>query len=439
MTRLTQIESARKGIITDEVLIAAKEEKMSPELMSQRIAEGTIVICKNRVHNVKPLAIGEGCRIKVNANIGTSEDVNSLEEEIEKAKIAVKYGADAIMDLSTGKELELTRQKIMETVPVTIGTVPIYQAIVECVREKKKAFSDMTVDEIFDAIEKQVASGVDFITVHCGVNWKLLQTVGKSKRVMGIVSRGGSITARWMAHNKKENPLYEHFDRLIEVCHKYDCVFSLGDGLRPGALVDATDRSQIQELITLGELTDRARNKGVQVMIEGPGHVPMNQITTNMQIEKTLCKGAPFYVLGPIVTDIAPGYDHITSAIGGAIAAMSGANFLCYVTPAEHLSLPTVDDVKEGVIASKIAAHAADIANGHPGAIEEDYEMAKARRALDWDRQLKLSIDPEKCTKYRGDRPAEADKETCSMCGDLCAVKNFNEAEKNLNENEDNG
>lgn len=437
MTQLTQIESARKGIITEEVRIAAADEKMAPELMSERIAKGTIVICKNRVHDVKPLAIGEGCRVKINANIGTSEDVNSLEEEIEKAKIAVKFGADAVMDLSTGKELELTRQKIMEAAPVIIGTVPIYQAIVECVREKKKAFSDMTVDEIFEAIEKQVASGVDFITVHCGINWKLLKTIGKSKRVMGIVSRGGSITARWMAHNKQENPLFEYFDRLIDICHKYDCVFSLGDGLRPGALADATDRPQIQELITLGELTERARDKGVQVMIEGPGHVPLHQITTNMQIEKTLCKGAPFYVLGPIVTDVAPGYDHITSAIGGAIAAMSGANFLCYVTPAEHLSLPTIDDVKEGVIASRIAAHAADIANGHPGAIEWDHAMAKARRALDWEKQLELSMDPEKCVKYRGDRPAEADKETCSMCGDLCAVKNFNEAEKNLSEDDE--
>lgn len=430
MAQLTQIEAARKGIITEEVRIAAEHEKMPPEVMSRRIAEGTIVICRNRVHNVKPLAIGEGCRVKINANIGTSEDVNSLAEEIEKAKIAVKFGADAVMDLSTGRDLELTRKKIMEAAPVIIGTVPIYQAIVDCVRERKKSFAEMTVDEIFEAIEKQVSSGVDFITVHCGVNQKLLKTIGSSKRLMGIVSRGGSITARWMAHNKQENPLYEYFDRLIDICHKYDCVFSLGDGLRPGCLNDATDRPQIQELITLGELTERARAKGVQVMIEGPGHVPLNQITTNMQIEKTLCKGAPFYVLGPIVTDVAPGYDHITSAIGGAIAAMSGANFLCYVTPAEHLSLPTIEDVKEGVIASRIAAHAADIANGHPGAMEWDNAMAKARRALDWEKQLELSMDSEKCKKYRGDRPAETDKDTCSMCGDLCAVKNFNEAEK---------
>ena len=434
MNKMTQIEAARQGIITEEVKIAAAEEKMSPELMSSRIADGSIVICKNKVHDVKPLAIGEGCRIKVNANIGTSEDVNSLEEEIEKAKIAVKFGADAIMDLSTGRDLEHTRKTIMKEVPAVIGTVPIYQAIVDCVRERKKSFAEMTVDEIFEAIEKQVESGVDFITVHCGVNWKLLKTIGKSKRVMGIVSRGGSITARWMAHNKMENPLFEHFDRLIEICHKYDCVFSLGDGLRPGALADATDRPQIQELITLGELTERARDKGVQVMIEGPGHIPIDQVATNMKIEKTLCKNAPFYVLGPIVTDVAPGYDHITSAIGGAIAAMSGANFLCYVTPAEHLSLPTVEDVKEGVIASRIAAHAADIANGFPGAKDWDLAMGKARRALDWEKQLELSMDPDKCIKYRGDRPAEADEETCSMCGDLCAVKNFNEAEKDMEE-----
>ncbi len=434
MSSLTQIEAAKKGVITEEVKVASIEEKMSPELMSERVAKGTIVICKNRIHNIKPLAIGEGCRIKINANIGTSEDINSLDEEIEKAKIAVKYGADAIMDLSTGRDLELTRNKIMESVPVAIGTVPIYQAIVSCVREKKKSFAEMTVDEIFEAIEKQVASGVDFITVHCGINWKILKTIGKSERLMGIVSRGGSITARWMAHNKKENPLFEYYDRLIDIARKYDCVFSLGDGLRPGAIADATDRPQIQELITLGELTERARERGVQVMVEGPGHIPLDQVPSNMMIQKTLCKGAPFYVLGPIVTDIAPGYDHITSAIGGAVAAMNGANFLCYVTPSEHLSLPTIDDVKEGVIASKIAAHAADIANGYPGAVDWDNEMGKARKNLDWDKQLELCIDPEKAKKYRGNRPAESDKETCSMCGDLCAVKNYNDARKKLDE-----
>lgn len=433
---LTQIEAARSGIVTEEVKIAAAAEKMSAELMSKRVAEGTIVICKNRIHNVRPLAIGLGCATKVNANIGTSEDMDSIEEEVEKAKIAVKFGADAIMDLSTGKELEKTRRVIMEAAPITIGTVPIYQAIVDCIRNKKKSFAEMTVDEIFEAIEKQVSSGVDFITVHCGINQKLLKTVGNSRRAMGIVSRGGSITARWMARNKRENPLFEFYDRLIDICREYDCVFSLGDGLRPGALSDATDRPQIQELITIGELTERARKRGVQVMVEGPGHVPANQIAANMQIEKTLCKGAPFYVLGPIVTDIAPGYDHITSAIGGTIAAMNGANFLCYVTPAEHLSLPSVEDVKEGVIAAKIAARAADVANGIQGAMEIENEMAKARRSLDWEKQLELSLDPEKCMKYRGERPPEADKETCSMCGDLCAVKNFNEAKKHLEEDE---
>jgi phosphomethylpyrimidine synthase len=434
MKALTQIEAARKGIITEEVKIAAEDENMSPDLMRERVEKGTIVICKNRVHDIKPLAIGEGCRVKVNANIGTSEDVNSLEEEIEKAKVAVQYGADAIMDLSTGRDLELTRNKIMEAAPVAIGTVPIYQAIVDCVREKKKSFSEMTVDEIFEAIEKQVASGVDFITVHCGINRKILNTIGKTSRVMGIVSRGGSITVRWMAHNKMENPLFEHYDRLIDIAHKYDCVFSLGDGLRPGCLADATDRPQIQELITLGELTERARERGVQVMVEGPGHVPLDQVPANMMIQKTLCKDAPFYVLGPIVTDIAPGYDHITSAIGGAVAAMNGANFLCYVTPSEHLSLPTIEDVKEGVIASKIAAHAADIANKHPGAMDWDNEMAVARKNLNWEKQLELCIDPVKAKKYRGDRPAESDKETCSMCGDLCAVKNYNDARQKLDE-----
>lgn len=429
MRKLTQIEAARQGVITDEMKIAAETEHMTPEEMRAKVAKGTVVICKNKVHDIKPLAIGEGCRIKINSNIGTSEDVDSLEEEIEKAKISVKYGADAVMDLSTGRDLEFTRKKIMEAAPVAIGTVPIYQAIVDCVRERKKPFSAMTADEMFEAIEKQVKSGVDFITVHCGVNQELLKTIGGAKRTMGIVSRGGAITARWMAHNHKENPLFEQFDRLIEIAREYDCVFSLGDGLRPGAITDATDRPQIKELITLGELTERARNKGVQVMVEGPGHVPLHQIATNMQIQKTLCKGAPFYVLGPLVTDIAPGYDHITAAIGGAIAAMNGANFLCYVTPAEHLSLPTIDDVREGVIASRIAAHAADIANGFPGAMDWDNAMSQARKKLDWDAQLKLSLDPEKAKRYRERRNPVADKETCSMCGDLCAIKNSSDAE----------
>ncbi len=430
MTKMTQIEAARAGIITEEVKIAALKEKMAPEIMRERIAEGTIVICKNRVHDITPLAIGLGCSVKINANIGSSEDINSVEEEIAKAKIAVKYGADAIMDLSTGgTTVDITRQRIMEEVKVAIGTVPIYQAIVDAVRTKKKGFGAMTADEIFESIENQVRSGVDFITVHCGINKHLLQSLSKSKRIEGIVSRGGSITARWMAHNKAENPLYEFYDRLLDIVHEYDCVLSLGDGLRPGAIADATDRPQIQELITLGELTERARARGVSVMIEGPGHVPLHQIAANMQIQKTLCKGAPFYVLGPIVTDVAPGYDHITSAIGGAIAAMNGANFLCYVTPAEHLSLPSIEDVKEGVIASRIAAHAADIANGFPGAKDWDNEMSIARRALDWDKQIELCMDPEKATAYRERRGPKADGETCSMCGDLCAMKNFKEAE----------
>jgi phosphomethylpyrimidine synthase len=430
MQKMTQIEAAREGIITEEVKIAAKKEHMNPEVMRDRVAKGTVVICKNKVHDISPLAVGEGCSVKVNSNIGTSEDVNSLEEEIEKAKVSVKYGADALMDLSTGRDLDHTRKMIMDAAPIAIGTVPIYNAIVSCLRDKKKPFAEMTVDEMFDAIEFHVKSGVDFITVHCGINQKLLQTIGNVDRIMGVVSRGGSITARWMAHNNAENPLFEHFDRLLDIAHEYDCVLSLGDGLRPGAIADATDRPQIQELITLGELTERARERGVQVMIEGPGHVPLNQVKANMEIQKTLCKGAPFYVLGPIVTDVAPGYDHITAAIGGAIAASSGANFLCYVTPAEHLSLPTVEDVKDGIIATRIAAHAADIANGFPGAVEWDRQMSVARQELNWERQTELAMDPDKMNKYRSDRPAEADEDTCSMCGDLCAVKNFNEAEK---------
>ncbi|HSA32236.1 MAG TPA: phosphomethylpyrimidine synthase ThiC [bacterium] len=429
---MTQLEAARAGKITEEMKRAAQAERMDAEELRRRVAAGRIVICRNTVHDIAPLAIGEGCRVKVNANIGTSEDVNSLEEELEKARIAVRYGADAVMDLSTGGDLELTRKKIMKAAPVAIGTVPIYQAIVQVVREMGKSFAEMTADEIFGAIERQVKSGVDFITVHCGVNRHLLDGLKDRPRLMGIVSRGGSITARWMAHNNAENPLYEQFDRLLDIARAHDCVLSLGDGLRPGALADATDHAQIEELITLGKLTERARAKGVQVMIEGPGHVPLHQVAANMQIQKALCNGAPFYVLGPLVTDVAPGYDHITSAIGGALAAMSGADFLCYVTPAEHLSLPTVDDVKEGVVASRIAAHAADIAKGWPGAADWDREMSCARRKLDWKRQEELALDPEKVRRYRDRRGPKADTETCSMCGDLCAVKNFNDAEEKL-------
>ncbi|MFO7735284.1 MAG: phosphomethylpyrimidine synthase ThiC [bacterium] len=433
MNKTTQLEAAKKGIITPEMEHAAAEERTSPDELRKLIADGKVVICKNHLHDVKPLAIGEKCKIKVNANIGTSEDVNSLEEEIEKARVCVKYGADAIMDLSTGRDLDHTREEIMKAAPVTIGTVPIYQAIVQNLRERKKPFAEMTADELFSAIEDQVRSGVDFITVHTGVTRAVLETLRKSGRTMGIVSRGGSILSRWMSFNKAENPLYEYYDRLLDIAHSYDCVLSLGDGLRPGALADAGDRSQIHELIVLGELTKRAQERGVQVMIEGPGHVPLNEVKTNMEIQKTICGGAPFYVLGPIVTDIAPGYDHITSAIGGAVAGMSGANFLCYVTPSEHLSLPTIEDVKDGVIASKIAAHAADIATGFPGAREWDAEMGLARRNLDWEKQLSVALDPEKAASYRKSRPAETDDETCSMCGDLCALKNYTEAEKIMN------
>ncbi len=428
----TQLEAARAGIITDEIKIAAAAERMDAEEMRHRVATGRIVICRNRLHDIAPLAIGEGCRVKVNANIGTSEDMNSLEEEIEKARVAVHYGADAVMDLSTGNDLELTRKKIMDAASVAIGTVPIYQAVVDLFRVQKKAIADMTEEDLFTAIEKQVRSGVDFITVHCGVTRHILETLQENGRILGIVSRGGSIMARWMAHNEAENPLFSHFDRLLDIAHEYDCVLSLGDGLRPGALADASDHAQIEELITLGKLTERARAKGVQVMIEGPGHVPLHQIAANMQIEKALCHGAPFYVLGPLVTDIAPGYDHITAAIGGAIAAMNGADFLCYVTPAEHLSLPTVEDVKEGVIASRIAAHAADIAKGWPSAAERDREMSCARRRLDWATQETLVLDPEKLRRYRERRAPHSDRDTCSMCGDLCAVKNFNDAEERL-------
>mgnify|MGYP000010133337 CR=1 FL=1 len=436
MTKMTQLEAARAGVITEEMKAAAAAERMDAEEMQRRVAAGRIVLCRNRCHGITPLAIGEGCRVKVNANIGTSEDINVPDEEVEKARIAVRYGADAVMDLSTGGDLAAIRREIMEAVPVAIGTVPIYQAIVELLRVKKKAIAEMTADDLFTAIEQQVRSGVDFITVHCGVTRRILEILRERERLLGIVSRGGSIIARWMAHTEKENPLFEQFDRLLEIAHAYDCVLSLGDGLRPGALADATDHAQIEELITLGALTERAREKGVQVMIEGPGHVPLHQITANMQMQKALCHGAPFYVLGPLVTDIAPGYDHIAAAIGGALAAMSGADFICYVTPSEHLSLPTVDDVKEGVIASRIAAHAADIAKGWPGAADQDREMSCARRKLNWETQERLAVDPDKVRRYRNQRLPKSDRETCSMCGDLCAVKNFNDAVNRLKKDE---
>lgn len=425
-------ELAKEGVITPEMEACAKAEGVSPDYIREGIAQGTIVLCKNKKSNLtKPCAIGKGLKTKVNVNIGTSKDRVNIEEELKKLEIAIRYGADAVMDLSTGGDLDEIRRVIRENCPVPLGTVPIYQAALEAVEIHKKSMVQMTVSEIFKVIEKQAEQGVDFMTVHCGITREGLERLKNKERVLGVVSRGGSFIIEWMVYNNKENPLYEYFDELLEIARAYDITLSLGDGLRPGCLADATDAPQIHELIILGELTLRAWDKGVQVMIEGPGHVPINQIEANVLLQKRLCHGAPFYVLGPLPTDIAPGYDHLVSAIGGAIAGSAGADFLCYVTPAEHLRLPTLEDVKEGLIAGKIAAHIADLAKGVKGAWEWDLEMAKARAELDWERQIELSIDPEKARRYRMEGGISRSK-ACTMCGEYCAIKVFEHAYKKL-------
>jgi phosphomethylpyrimidine synthase len=419
---MTQLEKARKGLITEEMKIAARSEKVEAEYIRQGMVDGNIVVCRNVNHTaIKPLAIGLGLRTKVNANIGTSKDNNDLNMELEKLKIAEAAGADAVMDLSTGGDLAQIRKAVMEKATVAIGTVPIYQAAVKILQEKK-AISEMTAEDIFAVIEENGKDGVDFITVHCGVTRQSVAVVEEQGRILGIVSRGGAMTANWMHCNKRENPLYEEYDRLLEIAHRYDMVLSLGDGLRPGAIEDATDQGQLQELIILGQLAHRAHAAGVQVMIEGPGHVPITEIEANIKLQKKLCQGAPFYVLGPLPTDIAPGYDHITSAIGGAIAGAAGADFLCYVTPAEHLRLPTLADVREGVIAARIAAHIADIAKGFPGARERDRKMSQCRKNFDWQGQVDLSIDPEKTVAFL-EKSKSAQDEGCTMCGEFCAIK----------------
>jgi phosphomethylpyrimidine synthase len=425
---MTQLEIARQGIISDLVRQTADAEGIDPEALRQGIAAGEAVICKNVKHEgIVPLAVGKGLRTKVNANIGTSRDDTSIDKELEKARVAVAAGADALMDLSTGGPVDEIRRAIIAETGACIGSVPLYQAALDAVNNKKKAIVDMTVDDIFAGVIKHLEDGVDFITVHCGVTRSTVERMNREGRIMDVVSRGGSFTVEWMAHNNAENPLYEHFDHLLEIVKPYDAVLSLGDGFRPGCLADATDRAQIHELILLGELTQRAWDAGVQVMIEGPGHVPLNQIRTNIQLQKRLCHGAPFYVLGPLVTDIAPGYDHITCAIGGAMAAAAGADFLCYVTPSEHLRLPTVEDVHEGVMASRIAAHAADIVKGVKGAIERDNAMARCRKNLDWEGQFALALDPDRARRLRAESGVDEAHGACTMCGQFCAYKVMNE------------
>jgi phosphomethylpyrimidine synthase len=404
----------------------AKKERIDPSYLGEMVGQGRVVIPANRKHkNLDPCGIGEGLSIKVNSNIGTSSDHIDLEEEMDKLEASVEAGADTVMDLSTGGDIDLIRRKILGASKIPLGTVPIYQAVIEAV-EESGGLINLTVDKLFEVIEKHVSDGVDFITVHCGLTLKGLEMLKSQGRDLDIVSRGGAFLTTWMLHHEKENPLYEFYDRLLSIAKKYDIVLSLGDSLRPGCLADSTDRAQIHELMTLGHLTKLAWEEDVQVMIEGPGHIPLHEIEANVRLEKTLCNNAPFYVLGPLVTDLAAGHDHIACAIGGAVAGWAGADFLCYVTPSEHLSLPSVDDVREGVIATRIAAHAADIARGNKFAMELDKKMGMARKALDWEKQMDLALDQVMARKYRDNRlPAEED--VCTMCGKFCAIKQVKE------------
>ncbi len=418
---MSLMEEARTGI-PEVAKIVAEAEGTTPEKIARGLANGTIVIPINPIHNPRPVGIGKGTKVKVNVNIGTSEDCINIEEELEKARIAQKYGADSVMDLSTGGDIDEIRRKIVKEVNIPIGSVPIYQAGLEFAR--KSSIVNMTEDDIFNGIETHAKDGIDFMTVHCGVTKESISALKKADRLMGVVSRGGSFLTAWILHNGKENPLYENYDYLLELANEYEFTLSLGDGFRPGCIADATDGPQIQELIILGECVKRARKAGVQTMVEGPGHVPLNQIEANVRMQKTICKDAPFYVLGPLVTDIAPGYDHITGAIGGALAAYHGADFLCDVSPSEHLCLPTVEDIKVATITSKIAAHVADVARG--GSMERDIAISKARKELDWDAQFKLCLDPELAKKRRkASTPGEED--VCTMCGEYCAIKITNE------------
>jgi len=410
---MTQLELAREGIISPQMEQTAQYEGLEVEFIRQGIAGGTIVIPANTRHtNLGPCGIGQGLKTKVNANIGTSSDFGNIDTELEKLRVAIDSGADAVMDLSTGGDISAIRRAIITASSLPIGTVPIYQAGIEAIA-RYSAIVKMTVDELFAGIEEHAQDGVDFITVHCGVTQSAIARLKQQGRVADVVSRGG-------LYNERENPLYEYFDRLLEIARQFDVTLSLGDGMRPGSLADATDRAQVEELLTLGELVQRAQQAGVQVMVEGPGHLPLNQIETNVQLQKSICKGAPFYVLGPLVADVGAGYDHITGAIGGAIAAAAGTDFLCYVTPAEHLSLPDAEDVRQGVIASRIAAHAGDIVKGVKGAKEWDREMSIARKKLDWEKQAKLSLDPERSRQVHSQRASAG--AACSMCGEFCAM-----------------
>jgi phosphomethylpyrimidine synthase len=418
---MTQIEKAKKGIISLQLRKIAKAEGMSPEHLRELVASGKVVIPWNPIHAPARLSgIGKGLRTKVNVNIGTSKDFPRLATELKKVAVSLLYGADTLMDLSTGGNIRKIRRRILAETPLPLGTVPIYQAAIKAIATRG-TIVDMTEEDLFEAIETQAREGVDFMTVHSGLTMKAIDRLKQQGRVADVVSRGGAFHLAWMLHNGKENPFYARFDRLLKIARKYDVTLSLGDGLRPGSIIDATDRPQIEELLTLGEQVKSAHEANVQVMVEGPGHVPLDQIEMNVHLQKRLCHEAPFYVLGPLVTDIAPGYDHIVAAIGGAIAAAAGADFLCYVTPSEHLGLPSIDDVREGLVASKIAAHAADIVKGVPGARQKDIKLSMARKKLDWKGQKRLVIDPHKFEAVRKKRRTKT--EACSMCGEFCAMR----------------
>ena len=426
MEYTTQMDAARKGIATPQMKAVAEKEHMPLEQLMELVAKGQVAICANKAHTcLDPQGVGSMLRTKINVNLGVSRDCKDYDIEMKKVQSAIDLGAEAIMDLSSHGDTQPFRQKLVAECPAMIGTVPVYDSVIHYQRD----LATLSAQDFIDVVRLHAEDGVDFVTLHCGITRKTIEQIRRHKRKMNIVSRGGSLVFAWMTMTGEENPFYEHFDEILDICEKHDVTISLGDACRPGCLADATDVCQIEELVRLGELTKRAWEHNVQVMVEGPGHVPLNQVAANMQVQQSICMGAPFYVLGPLVTDIAPGYDHITAAIGGAVAAMSGAAFLCYVTPAEHLALPNVEDVKQGIIASKIAAHAADIAKGIPGAREIDDKMADARRALDWEAQFACALDPDTARAIRDSRKPEDDhSDTCSMCGKFCAVRSMNKA-----------
>jgi len=414
----TQMMFARDGVLTPQMKYVAENEGVSPEMLMNELALGRAVIPCNINHTeLKPIGIGRALKCKINANIGSSALSSGLEEEKEKLDICLKYGADTVMDLSTGDNIARVRQYLIAHSPITFGTVPIYEAI-----ERVDSSLELSAEGILDVIESQAKDGVDYITVHCGL---LRNMISKAKnRITKIVSRGGALMAQWMLYHEQENPLYTHYDDLLDIARRYDVTLSLGDGLRPGCIADASDDAQFSELRTLADLTERAWEKGVQVMVEGPGHVPMDQIKHNIELQQEVCHGAPFYVLGPLVTDVAPGYDHITTAIGGAMAGMYGAAMICYVTPKEHLGLPEANDVREGIIAARIAAHAADVATNKPGSRDWDNAMSRARFDMDWNKQFELAIDPDRAREYHGTDTDECSRDHCTMCGPkFCSMK----------------